>query len=606
MKISQIYSDQPELFPPIRFNGIDDTDLSVIFARVKKPKDSHKDSHNLGKTLLVDLVDFLLLKDISGNPNHFLSKHSFLFADWFFFLELQNPEGSFITIRRGVKEPTKIAFRMHADRLKSGGINLQTISKWDHTEVALDRAIQLLDGHLGLDTIKPFTYRSGVGYFLRTQADYHDLFQLAKTSPSPDKAWKPYLAKIFGIDPELVIRKYALDDDVAELKKKVDEIQQIIPTVKTRSLNELRMEVSSRRAQLGETEGRLDRFKFAQEELRISKEVAETLEGEVADVNERLSNLDYDIGQIKSSMQRSVMFDLNHIKKVFDETGTYFAPQLNKDYEQLLHFNRTITTERSRFLREQLRDLEKERQGLVSRKAELDETRARYYDILQERDTFKKFKSLQREQAGQRAELENRLTQIRHLEELQLAELNHRAKIVDRARLIDEIEALVSAGTEIQEKINSEFSRMVRRVLSLNGSVFLRMNQSGNIDPQHTADPPHTDAGASSQSEGTTYKRLLCILFDLAVLKAYAGQPFFRFVYHDGVLETMDDRKKFELLALLKEFVAETGVQYIFSVIQSEMPHDQDAKRLEFEPREIVRELSDVGVKGRLFQMAPF
>jgi uncharacterized protein YydD (DUF2326 family) len=172
--------------------------------------------------------------------------------------------------------------------------------------------------------------------------------------------------------------------------------------------------------------------------------------------------------------------------------------------------------------------------------------------------------------------------------------------------LIDEIEAQVSAGTDIQEKINTEFSRMVRKVLSLNGSVFLRMNQSGNIDPQHTADPPQTDAGASSQSEGTTYKRLLCILFDLAVLKAYAGQPFFRFVYHDGVLETMDDRKKFELLALLKEFVAETGVQYIFSVIQSEMPHDQDGKRLEFEPREIVRELSDVGVKGRLFQMSPF
>jgi uncharacterized protein YydD (DUF2326 family) len=87
------------------------------------------------------------------------------------------------------------------------------------------------------------------------------------------------------------------------------------------------------------------------------------------------------------------------------------------------------------------------------------------------------------------------------------------------------------------------------------------MNQSGNIDPQHTADPSQTDAGASSQSEGTTYERLLCILFDLAVLKAYAGQPFSRFVYHDGVLETMDDRKKFELLALLKEFVAETGVR---------------------------------------------
>ena len=164
--------------------------------------------------------------------------------------------------------------------------------------------------------------------------------------------------------------------------------------------------------------------------------------------------------------------------------------------------------------------------------------------------------------------------------------------------MIDDIEALVSAGTEVHEKINAEFARMVQRVLNLNGSVFLEMNKNGNIDPRHTADPPRTDAGQSSQSEGTTYKRLLCILFDLAVLKAYSDQRFFRFVYHDGVLETMDDRKKFALLSLLKEFAAETGVQYIFSVIQAEMPMLEDGGKLEFAGNEIVRELSDLGTNG--------
>jgi uncharacterized protein YydD (DUF2326 family) len=147
---------------------------------------------------------------------------------------------------------------------------------------------------------------------------------------------------------------------------------------------------------------------------------------------------------------------------------------------------------------------------------------------------------------------------------------------------------------------------MVRKVLALNGSVFLRMNQNGNIDPEHTADPANTDAGQSSQSEGNTYKRLLCILFDLAVLKAYAKKAFFRFVYHDGILETMDDRKKVALLKLLKEFADETGVQSIFSVIQAEMPVEEEGHRLEFAQGQIIRELSDVGNNGRLFRMNPF
>ena len=330
------------------------------------------------------------------------------------------------------------------------------------------------------------------------------------------------------------------------------------------------------------------------------------MESEDAELNERMSNLDYDIGQMRASMQRSVTFDLDQIEKVFKETKTYFAPQLTKEYQELVQFNRTITTERAKFLKQQIKELEKERDELATRKAEVDEKRSRYYEILQERDTFKRFKSLQKEQASQRAQLEQRLLQIKHLQELLVAEQNHKAKQIERTKAIAEIDAQVSEGTEIQEQINMEFARMVRRVLALNGAVFLQMNQNGNIDPKSTADPPKTDAGQSSQAEGNTYKRLLCILFDLAVLKAYSKKAFFRFVYHDGILETMDDRKKVALLKLLMEFTAETGVQSIFSVIQAEMPVDEQGHRMEFAEAQIIRELSDVGNNGRLFRMAPF
>lgn len=606
MKLSQIYSSNYRIFPAIKFNGIEDTELSAVFARVKKPKDAHKDSHNLGKTLLVDLIDFLLLKDISGVPNHFLFKHSILFADWIFYLELQNTKGEFITIRRSVKDPTKIAFKTHVKRMAQGASGAATYTNWDHDNVTLERAVQLLDGYLGLEAIKPFTYRNGVGYFLRTQADYRQLFQLEKTSAAPDKTWKPYLAKLFGLDPGLVTHKYALDDEVADLKTKVDEIQQSIPHTRTRNLNELRMEVETRQQVLAETEGRIDRFRFSQEELRISKELAEDLEAEDAELNEQLPNLDYDIAQMRASMQREIMFDPGHIQNVFQEAQVYFSPQLTKQYEELVQFNRAITTERSKLLRKQVNELERERNELIRKKAGLDERRAQCYEILREHDTFRKFKSLQKEQATQRAEVAQKLMQIRRLEDLLLAEQSHRAKQQERAKLIEEIEAEVAAGTEVQKRINIEFARMVHKVLNLSGSVYLRTNQYGNLEPEHTADPSNIGAGQSSQSEGATYRRLLCILFDMAVLKAYARNHFFRFVYHDGILETMDDRKKIEMLQLLREFAAETGVQCIFSVIESEMPIGQDGKRMELSPSQIVRELSDDSSRGRLFRMASF
>jgi uncharacterized protein YydD (DUF2326 family) len=112
-------------FVPIRFNGIDDDWLSVVFARITRPKDSTRDSHNLGKTTLIHLIDFLLLKDVS-EKNSFLLKHLDRFQQFVFYIELRPHAGGYITIRRGVQEPTKISVSLtfYAHRL-----TIRTISK---------------------------------------------------------------------------------------------------------------------------------------------------------------------------------------------------------------------------------------------------------------------------------------------------------------------------------------------------------------------------------------------------------------------------------------------------------------------------------------------
>ncbi len=73
------------LFAQIDFNCRANAKLlNVIYARVKKPKQKKGDSHNLGKTTLIALIDFLLLKDITST-DHFLAKHSNSFREIRFF-----------------------------------------------------------------------------------------------------------------------------------------------------------------------------------------------------------------------------------------------------------------------------------------------------------------------------------------------------------------------------------------------------------------------------------------------------------------------------------------------------------------------------------------
>lgn len=97
MQLSQIYSNRPSIFTPIAFNsGASAKILNVVFARVKKKKQREGDSHNLGKTTLIHLIDFLLLKDVSGGAS-FLTKHSERFSEFVFFIEIALHEGGYVS-----------------------------------------------------------------------------------------------------------------------------------------------------------------------------------------------------------------------------------------------------------------------------------------------------------------------------------------------------------------------------------------------------------------------------------------------------------------------------------------------------------------------------
>jgi uncharacterized protein YydD (DUF2326 family) len=85
-----------------------------------------------------------------------------------------------------------------------------------------------------------------------------------------------------------------------------------------------------------------------------------------------------------------------------------------------------------------------------------------------------------------------------------------------------------------------------------------------------------------------------------------ADKPFYHFVYHDGILEGLDNRKRRVLLTLLREIAAKYKIQYILSAIDSDLPRDEKDNRIEFPSKEIVLELSDQGTRGRLFRMDEF
>lgn len=602
MQISQLYSNFPDILTPIVFNhGADANQLNVVLGEVKHPKDSKKDSHNLGKTTLLHLLDFLMLKGWSQDS--FLYRHRDRFEDFVFYLEIALNSGGYATIRRSVSTPTRVALSRHDT--PNGNFNVAADDAWDHPDLPIDEAIKLLDAWLDLGALKPYDYRKAISYFLRAQGDWSDELQLQKFQAGRDIYWKPFVAHLFGFNQTPIVRKYELDELIRKLQEKQGE-QQAEVQFREEDLPKLIAELGVLHQQVDDLEAKLDAFHFDDEERRIMRELVETIEGDIATLNQQIYNARYDIGQIDSSLSHKDKFDLEEVQSIFAEAQLHFPTQLKKQYGELVEFKKKVTQERNAALRKRRKDLEAELASAEGQKVVLDDQRAQRLKLLRSADTFEKFKVLQKDVARQRAQLVYLDEQRKKLESVVETARQVREAERERGRVVDEIKAMLSKPTTIYERFARIFNEYCQKVLNHEGIFFFEVNSNNNLTYKISLGLAGQKGVASSQGEGTSYKKLICALFDLALLRVYEDIPFFHFVYHDGMLEALDDRKKLAFLDVVRDQVKSRKLQYIMTVIASDLPRNDKGGLVAFADDEIVLRLDDSGPGGRLFKMAEF
>ncbi len=162
MKIMQMYSNSLK-FKSVKFNE----QFNIILGDIKYPNDLNKDSHNLGKSTLINLIDFMFLKGI--DKDYFLKKSGF--SEHIFFMELKLNNSKYLTIKRSVENNTKISFKLH-DEPYQDFINEFF---WDHVDLSIsakndkDNARFVLNRYLEFDVLKNEKYRKTLSYFFRTK-----------------------------------------------------------------------------------------------------------------------------------------------------------------------------------------------------------------------------------------------------------------------------------------------------------------------------------------------------------------------------------------------------------------------------------------------------
>ena len=597
MKISKIYSNKEDIFSSIKFNE----GFNVIYAKVKDIKKSEKDSHNLGKTLLISLINYMMLCTLK--KGHFLYDHKSLFKDFIFFLEIKKNDGEYITIKREVINNTKISFKFHKDK-NQNFINLKD-DEWDELNVPLQKAKTFLNKKLNLTSLGNWAYRKGITYFLRDQRDWGDVFMISKFQQNEHDYWKPYLAHILGFDDSQITEKYILDNKIEELENLKKQHKKLLE-VSPEEYDSIQGQIEIKQTELEEMKKRVETFNYFKEEIKTNKELVGEIESGISDINENLYNISYEIERIDESLNKQPDFKTENLKILFDELKIHFENNLIKDFENLKKFNQKITTDRSKSLKERLKELKESQEKLTTDLEKLNNNREEKLSFLRSQDTFKKSRLMQEKITKYEVEVSNLYHQLKNLDAVSAYDSSIEDVRNELKLIIDKIKNQIKKGNEIFREVRLTFNNIIKEVLNFGALLSIVINNQGNMDFKYGILNKEDPEKITRQGEGTTYKKLLCAAFDLSVLKTHRGDSFFRFVYHDGVLEGLDNRKKIKFLDLARRFSKDYGIQYILTVIDADLPRDIEDNKVEFNKLEIIKELHDKGKDGRLFKLPIF
>jgi uncharacterized protein YydD (DUF2326 family) len=404
---------------------------------------------------------------------------------------------------------------------------------------------------------------------------------------------------MLGFNGAVILEKYDLEDEKKELEKKLETLKQeadinIEERDKIAGLLDIKLDDKKN------LEEKIDRFNFYEKDKAINKELVEDIDIRVQILNTKRYALSIEIKKIESSLSvKQDSININKLKALYEDVQIYFPDKLVHDYEMLLDFNKSITEERNIVLKGNLIKIKKEFDILDKELKEYEAQKEGLLSYLTEKDSYFKFKEMQKQLAKTEADIIRLKDKLNAIDRTSVFARGIETKEKDITDKVKEITALISE--QKHSEIRKIFNSIIKEVLNTNAVISLKQNKQGNVEFEANIQNP-INLTITAEDYGMTYRKLLCMAFDLSILIYYANRSFYRFVYHDGALEALDDRKKIKFLNFIRRICSEYKLQYILTLIDSDLPKDENGNILHFPDNEVCLKLHDRDDSGKLFK----
>ncbi|WP_417535114.1 DUF2326 domain-containing protein [Methylophaga sp.] len=558
-----LLSSPSGLFEEIRFKD----GLNIILGKYST---SGKDINGIGKTTIINFIDYCLLSD--GVKSEFFSeKYSFLSGEKVrldFLIGNQN-----YSIERGFEDKKSVRFKVGSGEYK------------DYIDSDLRLILGAEMGREQTGVYEPIWFRTLMSFYIQNDHNFSQRdatnvlkFTLGKRQPE----LFTYVFLILGIDNSLI---WNFDNSSLELKKLRSDQSRInkqIVEQTGKSIDEFRGECDVVSRKIDKLESGLDSYEF--------DENSADLEAKIKCLNSRISALNKDhvmlskkFEDIKESLQIDIDVNPDEVASFYSQIHVEFSDFIRRSLGEVIQFRQEISSNRKKFLKEREVQYSEKLSSIRTKAVGLEKERAAIYKMLDEKSAFDALKAAYSNLIEEKAHLSGQLAYVEQLDFIEDAIATKKSEVGNTVR---DIVAEKHEWAEIVDQIKDVYLDLVEGSVDIDSSD---TNPYFNIDFKANQNSPVKLSLEVPRGSSLGKGRFKILAFDLTVFifSLVRGKNFPGFLIHDGVFHAIAHKTRIKFLNYINRKLNELGdVQYIVTVNEDEIifpEHDGVDVELDFD-----------------------
>ncbi|MDP3066807.1 MAG: DUF2326 domain-containing protein [Methanobacteriaceae archaeon] len=547
--MKRLYSEPEGLFPVINFkNGV-----NFIFAKKEKDTDTKKSLNGVGKTLLLDLLDYCLLSSEtklikSAKVNNNL-KESIVILEFVV-------DGKNYIIKRSFAEPNKnILFGT-----KNSPSNYNSID--DVKEILCDLIFKNTD-YKGKYSNK--WLRKLIPFFIKKQSTKYDSFSdpIKYIKEVSEAELVQYHLLLMNIDNTFFYQNNNLQSEFKKKRPAIREVRDLVQdTYGLRDISHAESEIDKLHVQVGKLEGNIKQFKLADQYEDVEKQ-SNQLTLQIKDLWFQNFSDRKKVESYRDSFHLNDDLSVRKVGRMYKELNELLAEKIEKTLEEAITFRKQIAQSRKDFLKTEINDLEDGTKKREVKIKELEERRAELFRFLEAKNAISDLSEAYLELSKKREEVNDLSGKIKLYQDLKKEEADLKQ---EEAKLYAEIVSFIQKIQKSLSEFRQEFFNVHDAIYMENkdrSSFSLTANEKKdskiNIDVSLPADL------SKGKNQGRT------LIYDLAILfhaiKKGVHAP--RFLVHDGIFDGMDKAHFVHLYEYLEK-LSNSGTKFQYLITLNE------------------------------------